>query len=155
MSKSIATISWRRDDQAFTDNQYERAHQWRFEGGISVPASSSPDIIPVPLSDPTAVDPEEAFVASISSCHMLWFLSIAAKRSFIVDEYNDRAEGRMELNDGGCMAITEVFLRPVVTYEISAAPSPEENVAIHRNAHEQCFIANSVRSAIQIAPTMR
>ena len=97
--KYTATVSWQRGDARFVDNRYSRAHEWRFDGGTVVPASSSPHSVPVPLSDPRGVDPEEAFVAALSSCHMLWFLSIAAKRGFVVDSYEDNAVGYLEKND--------------------------------------------------------
>lgn len=154
MSKYNATISWERNDQKFTDNRYERSHKWEFDGGQVVPASSSPEVVPVPLSDPSAVDPEEAFIASLSSCHMLWFLSIAAKHGFIVDQYRDEAEGLMQKNEAGELAITEVSLHPHVAYAGKAAPSAEEHEAMHHEAHKKCFIANSVRTSIITQATM-
>src|SRR5512134_3144101 len=108
-----ASVIWERAEGAkFVDNRYSRAHRWEFDGGAEVPASSSPHVVPVPLSDPAGVDPEEAFVASLSSCHMLWFLAIAAKRGFVVENYEDEAEGTMGTNDVGRTAMTRVILRP-------------------------------------------
>lgn len=155
MSKYNATISWERNGQKFTDNRYKRSHEWHFDGGEIVRASSSPDVVPIPLSDPSAVDPEEAFVASLSSCHMLWFLSIAAKRGFIVDHYRDEAEGLMEKDDSGKLAITMVTLHPEVSFVSGSAPGKRENADLHHAAHEKCFIANSVRTEISVEPGMR
>lgn len=155
MSKYNVRITWERDNQLFTDNRYKRSHEWHFDGGEVVPASSSPEVVPVPLSDPAAVDPEEAFVASLSSCHMLWFLSIAAKRGFIVDHYRDEAEGLMEKDDSGKLAITAVTLYPEVSFVSGSAPDKRENADLHHAAHEKCFIANSVRTEIFINPGMR
>jgi organic hydroperoxide reductase OsmC/OhrA len=124
---------------------------WRFDGGIELRASSSPEVVPPPLSDASAVDPEEAFVASISSCHMLWFLSIAAKRKFVVDRYADDAEGLMAPNSEGKMAITRVILRPNVVFS-GALPSRQELDEMHHAAHAACFIANSVKSEIICEP---
>lgn len=154
MSKYSATIFWERQNQKFIDNRYKRTHKWEFDGGQIVPASSSPGVVPTPLSDPSAVDPEEAFIASLSSCHMLWFLSIAAKCGYIVDHYRDEAKGLMQKNEAGKLAITEVNLQPHVTYAGTAAPEAEEDKAMHREAHEKCFIANSVRTAIRTQSTM-
>ena len=155
MSKYVATIIWERDGVKFTDNKYKRSHHWEFDGGQIIPASSSPKVVPTPFSDPSGVDPEEAFIASLSSCHMLWFLSIAAEEGFVVEHYNDEAEGLMENNEEDQLAITEVMLRPHVTYVNGSAPSIEENAEMHLKAHEKCFIANSVRTKINVDPSMR
>lgn len=152
MSTYVATINWKRNDDVFTDNRYKRAHTWLFDGGAEVPASSSPHVVPLPYSDPAAVDPEEAFLAAIASCHMLWFLSIAAKRGFVVDEYHDAAEAIMGKNGEGKPAITRVILHPTVKYQVNAAPAGEEDSSIHHEAHEKCFIANSVITKIEIEP---
>ena len=114
MATYSVTVTWKRAGARYTDNRYSRAHEWSFDGGITVPASASPHVVPVPLSDPHAVDPEEAFVVALSSCHMLRFLSIAAKRGFVVDSYSDNAVGHMERNGAGRLAITRVRLRPQV-----------------------------------------
>ena len=152
MSTYTAIISWKRGDQAFIDNRYSRAHVWRFDGGVEVAASSSPSVVPLPLSNAAAVDPEEAFVASLSSCHMLWFLSIAAKRKFRVDSYTDNAEGIIEKNESGKFAMTRVTLRPDVSFSGEKIPSREELEQMHHKAHEECFIANSVKSEVRCEP---
>ncbi|MDH5345161.1 MAG: OsmC family protein [Gammaproteobacteria bacterium] len=148
MSEYVATISWRRGDDDFTGNAYSRAHEWRFDGGLTVPASSSPGIVPLPMSVAAHVDPEEAFVASLSSCHMLFFLSLAAKRGIVVDEYTDEASGIMQKNEDGRIAMTRVVLRPKAAYEAGTAPDREQLEKLHHHAHELCFIANSVRTEV-------
>lgn len=150
MSEYVAKVEWTRNGATFTDNRYSRAHSWRFDGGVTVPASSSPHVMPAPLSDPNNVDPEEAFVAAIASCHMLWFLSLAAKRGFVVDTYSDDAVGVMEKNAQGKMAITRVALRPQISVVGEKIPSPSDIDALHHAAHENCFIANSVRTEISV-----
>ena len=152
MSNYEATIEWSRDGAVFLDNRYSRGHRWLFDGGIEVPASSSPDILPVPLSVAAAVDPEEAFVASLSSCHMLWFLTIAAKRGFLVDRYRDEAVGVMAKNADGKLAMTVVTLRPDVRFGGDRRPTDDEAIAMHHEAHEQCFIANSVKTDVRCEP---
>ena len=152
MSEYSATIRWERGDQRFTDNRYSRRHSWSFDGGAQVAASSSPHVVPLPYSDAGAVDPEEAFVASLSSCHMLWFLSIAAKRGFCVDSYVDDAVGTMSKNDSGKLAITRVTLRPNVAFSGERIPTRSELETMHHQAHEECFIANSVKTDVQCQP---
>ncbi|HZP94144.1 MAG TPA: OsmC family protein [Burkholderiales bacterium] len=152
MAIHTAVVSWERGEQAFIDNRYSRAHLWRFDGGIEVPASASPHVVPLPLSKAAAVDPEEAFVASLSSCHMLWFLSIAAKRQFRVDRYLDNAEGVMAKNAEGKLAMTRVTLRPEVSFSGERRPSREELDRMHHEAHEECFIASSVKSELRCEP---
>ena len=139
-----------RGDARFTDNRYSRRHAWRFDGGTEVAGSSSLHSVPLPYSDAEAVDPEEAFVASISSCHMLWFLSIAAQRGFTVDDYVDDAEGFLERDVEGRMAVTRVNLRPRIAWSGERAPTSGDVAAIHNEAHHECFIANSVKTAIAI-----
>jgi organic hydroperoxide reductase OsmC/OhrA len=151
MAEHTATVSWDRFDAAFTDNRYSRAHRWMFDGGATIPASSSPHVVPVPLSDPLGVDPEEAFVAALSSCHMLWFLSIAAKRGFIVDHYEDQAVGTMARNDAGRLAMTRVVLRPDVAFSGDRLPGAADLRAMHDEAHHECYIANSVRTEVVVA----
>lgn len=148
-----ATIEWQRGDAAFVDLKYARAHLWRFDGGAVVPGSSSPHVVPVPLSDASAVDPEEAFVAALSSCHMLWFLSMAAKRGFVVDSYVDAAVGTMARNSERKLAMTVVTLRPRVRFH-GAPPDAATHAAMHHEAHEACFIASSVRSDVRVEPTL-
>ena len=152
MSKYSATIFWERGDQRFTDNRYSRSHSWSFDGGAKVLASSSPHVVPLPYSNASAVDPEEAFVASLSSCHMLWFLSIAAKRGFCVDSYVDNAVGTMSKGDFGKPAITRVVLRPKAAFSGERIPTQTELEAMHHEAHEECFIANSVKTDVQCQP---
>jgi organic hydroperoxide reductase OsmC/OhrA len=152
MSTYSVIIRWGRGDQPFTDNRYSRGHTWEFDGGIAVPASSSPHAVPLPYSRANAVDPEEAFVASLSSCHMLWFLSIAAKRRFCVDSYVDNAAGVMARNALGKLAMTRVTLRPKVVFVGNPLPAPSEIEAMHHTAHAECFIANSVKTEVHCEP---
>ena len=154
MSRYTATIAWARGDVPFTDHRYPRAHRWRFDGGLDIPASSSPQVVPPPMSDPAAVDPEEAFVASLSSCHMLWFLSIAAQRGFVVDAYTDAAEGVMAKNGAGKLAMTVVTLRPRTVFAGQRRPSEAQLQALHQRAHEQCFIASSVLTDVRCEPEL-
>jgi organic hydroperoxide reductase OsmC/OhrA len=147
-----AQIRWARGDAAFIDNRYSRAHSWHFDGGIEVPASSSPHVVRVPLSQEAAVDPEEAFVAAIASCHMLWFLSIAAARKFRVDRYVDEAAGVMGKNAAGKTAVASVTLHPDVTFSGEPVPSRAQIAEMHHKAHEECFIANSVTTDIRCEP---
>ena len=149
-----ATVRWRRHaDEAFTDHRYHRAHAWWFDGGAEVAASSSPHVVRVPFSDPAAVDPEEAFVASLSSCHLLWFLDHAARAGLRVDAYEDDAEGEMgPMPDDARKRVVmqRVTLRPFVRF---AVPVPAEVVErLHHAAHEDCFLANSVRCEVRCEP---
>jgi organic hydroperoxide reductase OsmC/OhrA len=150
MHTYTAEVVWQRDNQPFLDNRYSRRHILRFDGGIEVPASASPQVVRPPMSDPHAVDPEEAFVAALSSCHMLWFLSIAAGRGYRVDRYADNAVGVMSRNGEGRMAITTVTLRPQIIFSGDARPTAEEISLMHRQAHEECFIANSVKAEVRV-----
>ena len=150
MSTYTAGIRWSRGQQKFTDNRYSRAHTWHFDGGTVVPASSSPAVVPLPMSDAGAVDPEEAFVASLSSCHMLWFLSLAAKQGYTVDAYADDASGVMAKNAAGKLAMTTVTLRPLVTFSGAKLPDRAALDALHHAAHGECFIAASIRSEVVI-----
>ena len=147
-----ATILWKkREDEAFTDNKYSRAHLWQFDGGAEVAASSSPHIVRVPLSVAENVDPEEAFVASLSSCHMLFFLSMAARAGFTVAQYRDAAEGELAKNDKGKLYVSRVTLRPQITY-VGTTPNQAKAAEMHHEAHEQCFIANSVLTHVAVEP---
>lgn len=148
MSDYLAKVTWRRGDQAFSDNRYSRGHVWEFDGGASVPASSSPHVVPLPLSVAENVDPEEAFVAALSSCHMLFFLSIAAKRGFVIDEYCDEAVGTMEKGADGRTAMTKVRLRPRVVFSGDERPTREDLERMHHRAHDLCFIASSVKTEV-------
>jgi organic hydroperoxide reductase OsmC/OhrA len=153
MAEYTSTVRWERGDARFVDNRYSRRHELRFDGGVSVPGSASPHVVRVPLSDPSAVDPEECFVASLSACHMLWFLSIAAGRGFVVNTYHDDAVGVMAKNADGRLAMTQVTLRPETEFAGAVTPSADEVAAMHHEAHGECFIANSVRSEVVLTPT--
>ena len=149
MSEYYAKIVWSREgDENYIDNKYSRGHEWGFDGGVTVPASSSPHVVPLPYSVEANVDPEEAFVASLSSCHMLFFLSIAAKRKFVIDEYVDNAIGVMEKDSKGNISMTKVTLRPMIEFSGNRQPSIEQLEKMHRQSHEQCFIANSVKTEV-------
>jgi len=142
-------IFWKKNlDEAFVDSKYSRSHTWSFDGGIEIPASSSPHVVPVPMSNESAVDPEEAFVAAVSSCHMLWFLSIAAEKKFIVESYEDNAIGVLGKNGEGKLAMTKITLKPKVNFNDTTVPTSEQVDELHRLAHEKCFIANSVKTDI-------
>lgn len=152
MSEHVAVVVWSRDGAVFTDNRYSRGHRWLFDGGVEVPASSSPTVVPLPLSIAAAVDPEEAFVVSLSSCHMLWFLSIAAKRGFLVDSYRDEAVGVMAKDSSGRLAMARVTLRPETHFAGDTRPTANDVVAMHHESHEQCFIARSVKTDVRCEP---
>ncbi|AOY00983.1 OsmC family protein [Jeongeupia sp. USM3] len=154
MAQYTAEVIWMRGDQDFLGNRYSRRHALRFDGGIEVAGSSSPHVVPLPMSDAAAVDPEEAFVASLSSCHMLWFLSIAAKRGFCVDCYVDHAVGEMGPNAEGKTAMTVVTLRPDVLFSGDRLPSRDEIGRLHHDAHAACYIANSVRTEVRCEPCL-
>jgi organic hydroperoxide reductase OsmC/OhrA len=146
-----AEVIWTRDGAVFTDNRYSRGHVWRFDGGVEVPASSSPRSVKLPLSRADAVDPEEALVAAVSSCHMLFFLGFAAKAGFVVDKYADAALGVMTKNEQGKLFVSKVTLRPAVTFSGDKRPSAEEFEALHHHAHDECYVANSVRAEVVVA----
>ena len=147
-----AEVIWLRGAQPFLDNRYSRRHLLRFDGGLEVPGSSSPHVVRPPLSDVAAVDPEEALIASISSCHMLWFLSLAVGRQYCVDRYVDAAIGRMTKNAKGKLWVSQVTLRPLVVFSGDLRPTRAQVDALHHTAHEECFIANSVLTAIDCQP---
>ncbi len=150
MHQYEAKITWNRNGEKFSDNRYSRGHEWAFDGGITVPASSSPAVVPAPLSVAEAVDPEEALVAAASSCHMLWFLSLAAKQGFIVDSYEDRAFGVLKKNETGKLAFSRITLRPKIQFSPERPPSAAELEALHHTAHEECYIANSIKSEVVV-----
>lgn len=154
MAEFTATILWSRGEVAFTDGRYSRGHTWRFDGGVDVPASSSPHSVPLPHSVAAAVDPEEAFVAALSSCHMLWFLAIAAKRGLVVESYRDEATGVLGKDDANKLAMTRVTLRPAVRFAGGQRPSRIELGELHHEAHEQCFIARSVKAEVLCEPVV-
>jgi organic hydroperoxide reductase OsmC/OhrA len=148
MADHVAIVEWR-SDGAFRDGRYSRAHRWTFDGGAVVPASASPQVVPEPMSDPAGVDPEEALVASVSSCHMLWFLHLARDSGFDVAAYRDSALGTMGKDERGRMAVTRIALRPEIEFA-GAAPGAEALERLHHEAHEKCFIANSLRTEIVV-----
>jgi organic hydroperoxide reductase OsmC/OhrA len=150
MKRFEATLAWQRGDQAFTDQRYSRAHRWTFDGGLDVPASSSPQSVPVPLSDPAAVDPEEALVAAAASCHMLFFLSLAAARGYVVERYDDHAVGELDLDAGGRMAMTRIVLRPAIAFGGARQPDRTALAELHHEAHARCYIANSLKGDIVV-----
>jgi organic hydroperoxide reductase OsmC/OhrA len=144
-----ASIHWARQGARFTDHRYSRAHRWRFDGGAELPASSSPLVVRVPFSDPAGVDPEEAFVAALASCHMLWFLDLAARAGFVVDRYDDAAVGCMGRTPEGREWVERVELQPAVVFAPQGrSPDDAAVEALHHAAHEACYIANSVRSEV-------
>lgn len=152
MSKHVATVTWQREGAPFSEARYSRSHRWRFDGGAEVAASASPLLVAAPWCDAAAVDPEEAFVASIASCHLLWFLYLASERGFIVESYQDEAEGVLANDASGKLAITSVTLRPRVELGGTKPASAAEIEALHHAAHEECFLARSVRFEVRCEP---
>lgn len=146
MSEHKAEIHWYRNTESFAYEDYDRRHRWQFEGGIEVAASAAPEF----RGNKECVDPEEAFVASLSSCHMLTFLAIASKKRFVVDSYVDQASGKLEKNSEGKLAMTQVTLRPAIRFADGYAPSSEELSHMHEKAHGACFIANSVATRVEV-----
>lgn len=153
MSEYRATVLWQRQvNEKFTDARFSRGHRWQFDEGVEVPASASPRVVPLPMSVAAAVDPEEAFVASLSSCHMLTFLYLAAKRGFVIESYRDEAVGVLAKNEDGRQAITRVTLHPAIRFGAGAEPTATDLDTLHHQAHEQCFIAQSVRTEVRVEP---
>lgn len=152
MAFYTAEVLWSRSEQKFIDGRYSRKYLLRFDGGIEVHGSSSPHVVPLPYSAVDAIDPEEAFVSSLSSCHMLWFLSIAAEQGFVVDRYHDIAEGVMEKNSDGKLMMSVVTLHPEVKFAGHKQPTAGEIKQLHHKAHEECFIANSVKTEVRCEP---
>ena len=154
MSTYTATVRWNRteSEEGFAKGQYSRGHEWAFDGGAVVPASPSPHVVPAPWSDQAGVDPEEPFVASLSSCHMLFFVDFARRAGFVVDSYVDEAEGVLEKRADGKMAMTRVTLRPQVEFSGEKRPDAAEIADLHHRAHEACFIANSVTTEVTVQP---
>jgi organic hydroperoxide reductase OsmC/OhrA len=150
MSHHTAVLDWHQSGPDFRKGQYSRAHTWIFDGGQRVAASSSPTVVPPPWSAAANVDPEEAFVAAIASCHMLWWLSLAAKAGCDVESYRDEAVGEMTRNDAGALWISTVTLHPSIRYG-AGAPAPAEAARLHEQAHALCFLANSVKTRIVVA----
>ena len=152
MSNYRATILWHRNNDYFLENEYSRGHTWQFSGGTEVLASASQHIVPVPWSKPSQVDPEEAFVASLASCHMLFFLSFASKQGYLVETYTDKAVGTLGRDNQGKMSMTEVCLHPRIEFGGHKTPDSGVIESLHHAAHEHCFIANSVKTAVRILP---
>ena len=150
MTYKVSVIWEKKPDEVFVNKRYSRSHTWIFDGGIQVAASSSPHVVPLPMSSESAVDPEEAFIASLSSCHMLWFLSIAAEKNYIVESYEDHAEGILGKDKDGKLVMTQVTLNPRVVFNGKTTPSQEQIEELHHLAHEECYIANSVKTSITI-----
>jgi organic hydroperoxide reductase OsmC/OhrA len=150
MSTHTATVAWKRTGPDFLKGRYSREHTWTFDGGLVVPASPSPSAVREPFSNPANVDPEEAFVAAISSCHMLSYLYIAYQRGFQVDDYVDEAIGTMTENERGVPWVSTAVLHPRITYSGERLPTPADEEELHHLAHEQCFIANSVRTEVTV-----
>jgi len=150
MHRYEARVAWRRNGAKFTDLRYSRGHEWSFDGGVRLKASSSPLSVPTPYSVVEAVDPEEALVAAASSCHMLTFLYLAAKGGFVVDSYEDNASGVLEKNAQEKLAITRITLRPKITFTADKTPTAAELEALHHSAHEECYIASSIKSEVVV-----
>jgi organic hydroperoxide reductase OsmC/OhrA len=148
MADYLATVEWR-SDGGFREGRYSRAHRLIFDGGAVVPGSSSPHVVPAPMSDPGGVDPEEALVASASACHMLWFLHLARDAGLDVAAYRDEARGTMGKDERGRIAMTRIVLRPKIEF-VGDAPAADRLERLHHEAHERCFIANSLRSEIVV-----
>lgn len=152
MSQHGARILWSRGDQTFTDRRYSRVHRIRFDGGLEIAGSSSPQVVPLPFSDPAAPDPEALFVAALSACHMLWFLDFACRAGWCVDDYDDAAEGTLGRGADGRLAMTQAVLRPAVRFGGERRPGDDEIARLHHAAHEACFIASSVRTDVRVEP---
>jgi organic hydroperoxide reductase OsmC/OhrA len=151
MASYQATVEWSRQGANFLDNKYSREHTWQFDGGVTVAGSSSAHVVPVPYSNPSAVDPEEALIVALASCHMLSFLYVAGKAGFVVDAYRDEATGKMTKNEAGKFWISEATLHPKIEFSGEKKPSADEVQALHHQAHEECFIANSVKTDVRVA----
>ena len=150
MASYTATVIWMRGDQVFTDRKYSRAHEIKFDGGTVVPGSSSPHVVRLPMSREDAVDPEEMLVASLSMCHMLFFLDFASREGFVLDSYEDPAEGLFGKDERGRLAITKVTLKPQLVWSGEKLPSSAEIAELHHKSHEACFIANSFRGEVVV-----
>ena len=157
MAEHKAMIRWASsgDGEAFLKGRFSRAHTWTFDGGLTVPAAAAPSVIPAPFSDPAGVDPEEAYVAAIASCHMMSFLYVAMRAGFVVERYEDDAVGAMLKNERGVIWVGAVTLRPRIDFGAGTRPTPAEVEQLHHRAHEQCFIANSVKTEITVEPVTR
>lgn len=150
MSQHVCKVHWERQGPDFLRGQYSREHVWSFDGGIEIPASPSPHVVPSPWSNSAFVDPEEAFVAAVSSCHMLTFLWLASKAGWVADEYVDHAIGEMTRNDRGVLWVSTISLRPQIIWSGERIPSPSEVEELHHQAHDQCFIAQSIQTQVVV-----
>lgn len=150
MSEHKATIRWKRTSEEFLKGKYSREHAWTFDGGLTVPASPSPSVVPAPWSNPANVDPEEAFVAAISSCHMLTYLYVASKQGFQLDSYDDEAVGTITKHESGVPWVSSVTLHPRIVYSGAKLPTAADEERLHHLSHEQCFIANSVKTSVTV-----
>jgi organic hydroperoxide reductase OsmC/OhrA len=151
MAQHKAKIEWKCTTTEFRLGKYTREHTWSFDGGLNVAASAAPAVVPAPYSNPANVDPEEAFVASISSCHMLTFLHVARLAGFQVESYEDEAVGEMAKNDRGVAWVAVVTLNPKIVYSGDKKPSHEQEAQLHHKAHDGCFISQSVKTEIKVA----
>ncbi len=154
MTEHKAIIRWSRSGPDFLKGKYSREHTWTFDGGATVPASPSPHVVPAPWSNAAGVDPEEAFVASLSSCHMLTFVWLASRAGFVADSYEDEAVGVMAKNERGAWWVSTVTLRPRIVWSGDKLPTPAETEQLHRRAHEECFIATSVKTDVVVAAAL-
>jgi organic hydroperoxide reductase OsmC/OhrA len=152
MASYQATVDWSRNGANFLDNKYSREHTWQFDGGVTITGSSSPHVVPAPCSNPAAVDPEEALIVALSSCHMLSFLYVACKEGFVVNSYHDKATGKLTKNNAGKFWVSEVTLHPKIQFSGEKIPTASEVAKLHNQAHEECFIANSVKTEVRVAP---
>lgn len=150
MSEHKATISWVRSGPDFAKGQFSREHTWSFDGGLTVPASPAPSVVPAPWSNPASVDPEEAFVASVASCHMLTFVWLASRAGFVAERYEDGAVGTMTKNERGVPWVSVITLRPRIAWSGEKQPTAADLERLHHHAHEQCFIANSIKTEVRI-----
>jgi len=155
MSEHKASVRWQRSGPDFVKGKYSREHTWSFDGGVTIPASSAPSSVPLPYSNPAHVDPEEALVASVSSCHMLTYLFLASRKGFQVDSYEDEAVGTMSKNEQGVPWVSTIQLNPKIGYSGEKQPSPDEEEQLHHAAHEECFISNSIKSQVSVAGAHR
>ena len=151
MSEHKAAISWKRTGPDFLKGKYSREHTWSFDGGVTVAASASPSVVPAPYSNAANVDPEEAFVAAVSSCHMLTYVWLASRAGFQVDSYDDEAIGSMTKNEQGVPWVSSITLHPRIVYSGEKLPAAADEDRLHHSAHEQCFIANSIKTEVVVA----
>jgi len=151
MSQHKAKIEWKGWTPEFGLGKYSRVHTWSFDGGLTVPASAAPGVVPAPFVDPAGIDPEEAFVASISSCHMLTYLHVARRAGFQIESYVDEAVGDMAKNDKGIPWVATVTLNPQIVYVGDKRPSHEEEAQLHHKAHDGCYVSQSVKSDVKVA----